>query len=314
VKKIFLIIILVIFLGGGFWYWLRARAENNRTLFSGEQVVEVVDDGISVLGVRTEARTVGDFVEQAGLRLEREDKIYPTKDVRIAGGMKIVVERAIPIKIEVDGETIEKNVFTKNIKDTLEECGVSLNPSDKVEPELIEGIFENIEIVVTRINHKEITEIEDIDFEVVQKKDKKLKWRTEKIKQKGEKGTKEVKYKVTYKNGKEIEREKIGSEITKKPVDEITVVGTKIKVGKKQRGRASWYAYTGKMAAASITFPKGTWLRVTAVNSGKQIFVVVNDYGPAAHTGKILDLDKEAFKKLAPLGAGVIEVKIEEIK
>ncbi len=313
-KKIFLIIILVVLLGGGFWYLLKVRTENNRELFTGEQVVEVIDDGVSVLGIRTKAKTIDEFVGQMELDLKTEDKIYPAKDVKIAGGMKIVVERAIPIKIEVDGETIKKNVFTKNIKDTLEECGVSLNPSDKVEPELIEGIFENIEIVVTRINHKEIAETEGIDFEVVQKKDKKLKWRTEKIKQKGEKGIKEVKYRVTYKNGEEIKRKKLSTKIIKEPIDEITVVGTKIKVGKKQRGRASWYAYTGKMAAASITFPKGTWLRVTAVNSGKQIFVVINDYGPAAYTGKILDLDKVAFEKLAPIGAGVIEVKIEEIK
>jgi uncharacterized protein YabE (DUF348 family) len=276
--------------------------------------VEVVDDGISVLGVRTEARTVGDFVEQAGLRLEKEDKIYPTKDVRIAGGMRIIVERAMPIKIEVDGRTIEKRIFADKVQAALRESGVVLNPSDKVEPELSENIFADMEITVTRIDHKEVTEIEEIDFEVVEKKDKNLKWRTKKVKQKGEKGKKEVKYLVTYKNGKEVKRKKINSKVVEKPVEEIVVTGTKIKIGRTQKGRASWYAYTGKMAAASITFPKGTWLRVTAVNSGKQIFVVVNDYGPDGGTGKVLDLDKVAFKKLAPLGAGVIEVKIEEIK
>ncbi len=300
--------------GGGFWYWLSARAENNRELFTGQQNIEVIEDGIRVLGVRTEAKTVGEFVEQMELNLKAEDKIYPSKETQLIGATRIVVERTVPIKIEVDGKTIEKNVFTRNVQDTLRECGVTLNPSDKVEPELQEGIFEDIEIVVTRIDHKEVTETEEIYFKIKEKKDKNLKWRTKKVKQKGKKGEKEVKYLVTYKNGEEIKRKKLSTEITKEPVDEITVVGTKIKVGKKQRGRASWYAYTGKMAAASITFPKGTWLRVTAVNSGKQIFVVVNDYGPAAYTGKILDLDKVAFKKLAPIGAGVIEVKIEEIK
>jgi uncharacterized protein YabE (DUF348 family) len=313
-RKVLFIIVLIIFFGGGFWYWLLARTENNRELFTGQQDIEIIEDGIMVLGIRTEAKTVGEFVGQIELNLKAGDKIYPSKETQLVGATRIIVERAIPIKIEVDGKTIEKNVFTKNIKDTLRESGVTLNPSDKVEPALREGIFENIEIIVTRIDHKEITETEDIDFKVMEKKDKDLKWRTKKVKQKGKKGEKEVKYLVTYKNGKEIKRKKLSTEIVKEPVDEVTVVGTKIKVGKKQRGRASWYAYTGKMAAASITFPKGTWLRVTAVNSGRQVFVVINDYGPAAYTGKILDLDKEAFKKLAPLGAGVIEVKIEEIK
>jgi rare lipoprotein A (peptidoglycan hydrolase) len=84
-------------------------------------------------------------------------------------------------------------------------------------------------------------------------------------------------------------------------------------VGKVKTGLASWYAFTGKMACASRMFPRGTWLRVTSKATGKQIFVVVNDYGPQKWTGKMIDLDKVAFEKLASLGAGVIEVKVEEI-
>jgi rare lipoprotein A (peptidoglycan hydrolase) len=60
-------------------------------------------------------------------------------------------------------------------------------------------------------------------------------------------------------------------------------------------------------------FPRGTWLRVTNRATGKQIFVVVNDYGPMRGTGKMIDLDKVAFEKIAPLGQGVVEVKVEEI-
>jgi len=312
-KKISILIILIVgILGGGFYYWQKKKVDSQLTMPKEKMVT--VADGVIVLGMRTEAKTVGEFVKQGGLELTEDDKIYPHKDTQIAGGMKITIQRATPIKIKVDGKTIEKNVFAKKVKDTLEEVGVVLNPSDKVEPELGEFISTNLEIIVTRIDHKEITKTEDVDYKTLEKKDKNLKWRTKKIKQKGKKGKREVKYLVTYKNGKEVKREKLSSKITEEPTDEITVIGTKIKVGKKQKGLASWYAYTGKMAAASITFPKGTWLRVTAVNSGKQIFVVVNDYGPATYTGKILDLDKVAFKKLAPLGAGVIEVKIEEIK
>ncbi len=311
-KKVLFIIILIIFFGGSFWYWQRAK--NNKQLSMPKNKIVTVIDGVIVLGAKTEAKTVGEFLEQEKLKISEEDKIYPNKKVKIKAGMNVIIERATPILIKVDGKIIKKNVFTKNIKDTLRESGIILNPADKVEPSLTDGIFKNIEIVVTRIDHKEIIETEKINFKVIEKRDKNLKWRTKKIKQKGENGKKEVKYLVTYQNGKEIKRKKLNTKIIEKPIDEIITIGTKIKVGRKQRGRASWYAYTGKMAAASITFPKGTWLRVTAINSGKQIFVVINDYGPAAYTGKILDLDKVAFKKLAPLGAGVIEVKIEEIK
>ena len=300
--------------GGGFYYGKEYWQIRNRELFVEQKKVEVIENGVLVLGARTEVKTVGEFVEQGKIKLNQDDKIYPKRDVQIAGGMRIMVQKSIPVKIEVDDKQIKKNVFGKTVKEAIEESRVKLNPSDKVEPELNSLVYNDLKIVITRIEHKEVTETEEIDFKTVEKKDKNLKWRTKKIKRKGEKGKREIKYLVTYKNGEEVKRQKTASRIIKEPVDEIVVVGTKIKVGKVQRGRTSWYTYTGTMAAASTTFPKGTWLRVTAVNSGKQVFVQVNDYGPDPGTGKILDLDKVAFKKLAPLGAGVIKVKVEEIK
>jgi rare lipoprotein A len=68
------------------------------------------------------------------------------------------------------------------------------------------------------------------------------------------------------------------------------------------------------MKCASVRYSKGTWLRVTNQENGKQIIVQVNDYGPDPGTGKVIDLDKVAFAKLASVGQGVIEVKIEEIE
>jgi rare lipoprotein A len=52
---------------------------------------------------------------------------------------------------------------------------------------------------------------------------------------------------------------------------------------------------------------------VTNRDNGKQVIVQVNDYGPMASTGKIIDLDSVAFKKIGTLGQGVVSVKVEEI-
>ena len=75
------------------------------------------------------------------------------------------------------------------------------------------------------------------------------------------------------------------------------------------QGTATWYKYGDKPTTASTIFPKGTKLRVTAINSGKIVDVVVNDYGPEAWTGVTLDLNSIAFAKLAPLGAGKIFIE-----
>lgn len=80
-------------------------------------------------------------------------------------------------------------------------------------------------------------------------------------------------------------------------------------------GQASWYAYKGGNFAASPDFSKGSRLRVYNLENNKFVDVEINDYGPdrKIHPERVIDLDKVAFLKLADLGQGIINVKIEPI-
>jgi len=77
-------------------------------------------------------------------------------------------------------------------------------------------------------------------------------------------------------------------------------------------GQASWYVHKGGMFAASPDFPKDSRLRVFNTANNKFVDVVVNDFGPDRQLlpGRVIDLDKKAFKKIAPTGAGVINVRV----
>src|SRR3989339_353389 len=83
-------------------------------------------------------------------------------------------------------------------------------------------------------------------------------------------------------------------------------------------GEASWYAWQDGLFAASRDFPQGTRLRVTnqsaGENRGKAVIVTVNDYGPQLWTGRIIDLDKEAYESIGNLKGGVMPVKLEVYK
>jgi rare lipoprotein A len=103
-----------------------------------------------------------------------------------------------------------------------------------------------------------------------------------------------------------------------------------------QIGYASWYSYescrkegtSGRFTASGKRFNEndytcaiwdkkfGTMLKITNLNSGASILVVVTDRGPAkrlARQGRIIDLSKAAFAKVADLRTGIIKVKVEEI-
>lgn len=81
------------------------------------------------------------------------------------------------------------------------------------------------------------------------------------------------------------------------------------------KGSASWYKYKNGDFAASPDFPKGSKMKVTNTNNNKSVVVTINDYGPdrMAHPDRVIDLDKVAFSKIASLGAGIANVKINPI-
>ncbi len=81
-------------------------------------------------------------------------------------------------------------------------------------------------------------------------------------------------------------------------------------------GKASWYSYKPGYFCASPDFAKGSKLRVTNLETGKSIEVVVNDWGPERklHPDRVVDLSKEAFKALSPLSAGIIKVAVSPIE
>jgi rare lipoprotein A len=62
--------------------------------------------------------------------------------------------------------------------------------------------------------------------------------------------------------------------------------------------------------AANKTLPFNSRVRVTNVANGKSVVVRINDRGPYI-SGRCLDLSRAAFRKIASLGAGVVDVRYE---
>ena len=226
--------------------------------------------------------------------------------------MNILINRAAKITLAVDGENREIQTLSKTVGDVLNAENIELAPQDQVNPALDTLLQNDMEIAITRIKYEEISEEEDIDFKEIEQKDSQVDWGTKEVSQKGEKGVRTTVYKVHYENGKEVSSAKLSTKITKAPITQITKIGTKLKIGKSDSGIASWYD-ADLDECASRDFPPGRWLRVTNLINGKQVFVKVAGYGPQKGTGKIIDLDNKSFKQIAPLGQGVVKVKVEEV-
>lgn len=67
-----------------------------------------------------------------------------------------------------------------------------------------------------------------------------------------------------------------------------------------------------KLTCATLTGNYGMRFKVTNLNNGQSIVVRNNDLGPFK-PGRIIDLTPTAFKQLAPLNQGIINVRVEAI-
>jgi rare lipoprotein A len=66
-----------------------------------------------------------------------------------------------------------------------------------------------------------------------------------------------------------------------------------------------------KLTCASNHFKLGTKLKITNLENGKSVIVKVNDTG--AFKDKNIDLSEGAFKRIADLKQGRIEIKVKKI-
>ena len=66
------------------------------------------------------------------------------------------------------------------------------------------------------------------------------------------------------------------------------------------------------LTAAHRDFPFGTWVRVTAVSTGKSVIVRINDRGPHKRT-RVIDLSQEAARHLDMIRAGLLQVRVDVI-
>ena len=308
-RKILLIIVFLVLLGFTCQFFL----ENPKLLnFENNPKNILINDNGLLFQSKTTASNVDTMLKEKGLSLSEYDLIIPEKNSTIFPGMNILIRRALPIQIIADGETKEFFTLTNTVRDAIIDSQIALGEDDLVSPKIDSPLKKDLEISITRVEIAEETIKKAIDFKTISKEDDELGWRIKKVEQKGEKGSKEIKYKVVRHDGKEISRKALEERIVKEPTPEIVVQGTFMKLGKDSRGQATWYAFKGGMFAASTTLPRGAFAKVTSLASGKSIVVQINDYGPQGK-GRIIDLDKVAFEKLAPLGAGVIGVKVEQV-
>ncbi|MBQ3084361.1 MAG: G5 domain-containing protein [Clostridia bacterium] len=215
--------------------------------------IEVIDDGKEVLTYYAIDSATEAVLEKAGLTLGAGDEVSRTED---GGIVTVTVERAFPVYVEADGETVLVMMIEGTVADAMKKAGVTCGEEDLLSHEPTAAVTDGMKIVVDRVTGERYVETVKLDYETEKVKTDELYEGQTKVEQEGKKGKREDTYAITYVNGVETERELISSEVIEEPVNKIVLVGTK----KKETFKAS--------SSAPKNYKKVIQMTCTAYSAG----------------------------------------------
>ncbi|WP_157237236.1 ubiquitin-like domain-containing protein [Promicromonospora sukumoe] len=185
--------------------------------------VTVELDG-QVMTLRTTAGTVGELLAALG----------PRGDGAIATASRTTQLDRDPVRfstvkevnIAVDGSVLEFSTTGSTVRSVFEEAGIALAEGDVTSVPLDAAAVDGMIVMVSRDASSSRTVTEVVPFETETVEDPSLPQGYESIRTAGVAGEAKVTYKVKTVGGAVVERTLVDRKVTRKPVNEVLVVGT----------------------------------------------------------------------------------------
>lgn len=262
---IFLVVLIITFAGVFSWC----------SVLLARQEITIEADGKEIVH-KTLKVTVDEALKEADVEVNGGDKVTPAPTERVIDGMKVVVERAFPVQVAVDGSV--QTIYTTRVpvKDVLTLTSFSLGNDDKVSPSLDSIVNPGCKIKVIRVEQETIKEQYSIPAASEKKADSSLTKGQERVLEKGSPGEGERTIKVVYEDGKEVSRETVEERVLQPPVNKVIAYGTKKPVTTKavakvaSRGDSSNLSYKRVLQARSTAYgPNAGKYTATGAKAGR---------------------------------------------
>lgn len=224
-------------------------------VFNGLKKHVVINDNGQELVIKTMKATVGEVLEQTGIKVGNEDYInmpLNAKLVKIKNN-SIQIKRAVPVSIKVDGKEFDVKTYKDTVKEVLSDNAISVDGNDRfIESKLEDKIVPDMDISIVRVDEKTVTEAISIPFKTITKENDRLDAGIKNTVREGKAGVREKIYKVVYENGKQIAKQLVEEVVSANPLDRIVEVGTVLNY-KTSRGDTLRFSKAIDMKATSYT-------------------------------------------------------------
>ncbi len=258
--------------------------------------------------IYTKTATVEALLSEQGVTLAEGDTLNVALADPIEEQMEVVVTRAFPVAVASGGEVEIVYMQNGTVAQALDEVGVTYDSDDRLSQLSYADVEPGMSIQHTSVETRYETVEKAIEYNEEVVKDSSKYEDYAEITTAGEDGLRRVVRQLVYEEGELISREVMDSIVLKEAIDEIKVVGTKIRYqtnyegewrrakDKPVAGKNGWVemtvyrvtAYCTGSRTATGTRPK---LGTIAVNPnlipyGTQIWIKGYGYGTAQDTGK----------------------------
>ena len=170
--------------------------------------------------------TVGDLLNQEGIKLSDKQKISHELSDPITDNLSISIFELASVTLKYDGKSETKSVEAATVEEVIKEAGITLGKDDRITPELTSQITDGMEITVLRVTTETVTEKVEIDYEVEYINDDSIYKGYQEVRTEGAKGEKEITYTITKVDGKEESKKATEEKVIKEPVTEVIALGT----------------------------------------------------------------------------------------
>jgi resuscitation-promoting factor RpfB len=191
----------------------------------------MVVDGNKRITITTALRSSHLVAKAAGLHVYPEDVFEKTLvgdylDQKFMGE-QITIRRSKAATVHVDGDDLQLRTQAATVGEFFTEKGIVLEKNDFADLPLTTAITEGIEITITRVGHKVVTEKKDIPFSTRTIKNFDLPLGEEKVEEPGKPGKVIVSYRITRHDGTVVKRRLLSKTIVSKPIERVVIQGMK---------------------------------------------------------------------------------------
>lgn len=178
--------------------------------------------------IHTTAPTVRGALQEAGLTLSNQDTVEPPLNTPLTANLQIIIRRAIPLTISLDGQLIQVTSNQTNPHTVLAENGIVLAGEDFTRPGPETHLLPNTLIEIIRVTEDFQLQDTPIPYETILQPSDQIELDQQGLVQEGTPGILRQRIRTRYENGIAVSHTPDGEWIERQPAPQIMGYGTMI--------------------------------------------------------------------------------------